>query len=277
MAPRKHRRRGTTKPDKSACKPRPAAGTSPGRARWSYTETVSCLARIVRCRLQVFVGRFLCAACGPQSVVTLARIVNASAFRGSRGALHFGVVCRRSGCPVSAQPSQRGRRRRWLRAIVPVSRGHRVLRCRVHLCWIHPDFELFVVAQRPSRHHQRWARRRGRQTCPHRRQLAAAERIQPGPHIFTQPLPAVISHPSRHIGPAGRGGESDRHRVARTLAVCGTSTAAWRCRRTPHIGISRTPMRHQRPQVPGPGSHANGRTAADRPATPNSPGTRRRG
>jgi hypothetical protein len=31
MAPRKHRRRGTTKPENRRASPRPAAGTSPGR------------------------------------------------------------------------------------------------------------------------------------------------------------------------------------------------------------------------------------------------------
>ena len=67
---------------------------------------------------------------------------------------------RRSGCYRS--PARPGtvtarRRRRWLRVIALFSRAHRVLRCRVRFCWIHPDCELFVVAQHPRRHHQRWA------------------------------------------------------------------------------------------------------------------------
>jgi hypothetical protein len=96
--------------------PRPAAGTSPGREPTSqggptqkgYAAGPDRTLPVCRCR-----GGCLCAGLRDP----------ASAFRGSRGALHFGVVCRRSGCLVSAQPSQRGHRRR-LRVVAPVSRAH---------------------------------------------------------------------------------------------------------------------------------------------------------
>lgn len=68
-----------------------------------------------------------------------------------------------------------------LRVIARLSRAHRVLWCRVRLCWTHPQCELFVLAQRPRRHHQRWALCRGRQTRPHRGQLAAGEPIHDPP------------------------------------------------------------------------------------------------
>jgi FAD binding domain in molybdopterin dehydrogenase len=92
---------------------------------------------------------------------------------------HCGVSCCVSDVRSAAQPSAlRASTAAARRASsLPSGRAHRVLRCRTHLCWTHRHCELFIVAQRPRPHHQRWARRRGRQAGAHRGQLAAGEPV----------------------------------------------------------------------------------------------------
>jgi len=146
----------------------------------------------------------------------------------------------RSGLGISCAVAGTGRHRRCSpRVIAPLSRAHRVFRCRAYFRWTH--CELFVVAQRPRRHHQRWALRRGRRTRLHRGDLAAGERIHPSlrsahsPSVLDARLVPVTSFRSLAFG-AGCSSRS-RHFVPLTrlrwrLGSAGTHpwAAAARCR-----------------------------------------------